>query len=86
MKNQKSYTQLLQQSDGATVNPYWVSVKQELFFCLFVDSLHAVPLTPFFEFDLALHQLFILGGPVVNPLALRALQTYQAILRHRKRL
>ena len=49
---------------------------------LFVDGLGAAPLAILFEFDLALHQLFVLGGPVVNALALGALQFYESVLGH----
>ena len=45
-----------------------------------MDRHHTIPLAPFFEFDFALHQFFILGGPVVDTLALGALQFYEAIL------
>jgi hypothetical protein len=53
-----------------------------LFLDLFVDRLCTAPLAILFELNLALHQLFILGGPIVDALALIAGELYQAILRH----
>ena len=51
-----------------------------LLFCLFVHGLHTVPLTVLFELDFALHKLLVFGAPVVNALALGALQFYESIL------
>jgi hypothetical protein len=45
-----------------------------------MGRLSSVPFTELFELNLALHQLFILGGPVVYTLAGRALQLYKSIL------
>ena len=61
---------------------YHSSTASELAARLFVDSLSPVPLTKLLEFDFTLHQLFILGGPVVYALAFVAGQFDQSILRH----
>jgi hypothetical protein len=51
-----------------------------LLFRLFVHGRSPAPLAVLFEFDLADHQLLVLAGPIVDALALRALQLYKAIL------
>ena len=47
-----------------------------------MDRLCPAPFAVFFKFNLALHQLFILGGPIVDALALVAGELYESILRH----
>lgn len=53
-----------------------------LFLCFLVHRLQTAPLAPLFELDLALHQFLVLGGPVVDALALAAGELNQAILGH----
>ena len=43
-------------------------------------GLHSVPFAKLFELDFALHQLFILGSPVVYALAGRTLQLDKSVL------
>ena len=45
-----------------------------------MHRLEAAPIAEFFEFNLARHQLFILGRPVVDALAFVALEFYESIL------
>jgi hypothetical protein len=51
-----------------------LSIPKKLLTRLFVHGLGTVPLAELFELDFALHQLFILGAPIVYTLALVALQ------------
>lgn len=49
---------------------------------LLMHGLSPAPLAPLFELDLALHQLLVLGGPIVDALAFIAGELYQTVLRH----
>ncbi len=41
------------------------------------------PIAKFLELDLASHELFVFGGPVVNALAFAALEFDESVLGHR---
>ena len=47
-----------------------------LFFRFLVYGLQSVPLTELFKFNFALHELLVLGGPVVYALTFRAGKLY----------
>ena len=51
-----------------------------LLFGLFVHGLSPAPFAILFEFNFALHQLFILGGPIVYALAFIARELYESVL------
>ncbi len=51
-----------------------------LFFSLFVHGLSPAPFAPLFKLYFALHELLVLGGPIVYALALGAGQLYESIL------
>ena len=45
-----------------------------------MERLLTVPLAPLFEFYFALNKLLVFGAPIVNALALSALEFYESIL------
>lgn len=54
-----------------------------LLFSLFVHGGGPAPLAVLFELYFALDELFIFGAPVVNALALVALEFYESVLGHK---
>ena len=45
-----------------------------------MDVLYSAPFAKLVERNLSLHELFVLGRPIVNTLAFRAAEFYEAVL------